>query len=64
MELLQSLTGITAETLLNFLKMWYRYSLEGEKKELTTSSKHTTFIFLFNLNSAKKPKQQLKAFPH
>lgn len=32
--------------------MLYQHSLEGEEKELTSLSKHATFIFLFNLNSA------------
>lgn len=48
-----SLTGITAEILLNVLKMLYQHSLEAGGKELTSLCKHTTLIFLFNLNSAQ-----------
>lgn len=56
-----SLTEITAETLLNFLKRQHQYSLEGKKKkELTALSKHTTLISLFHLNSAKNLNNSLK----
>lgn len=40
--------------------MLHPHSLEGEEKELTSLFKHTTLIFLFNLNSAKN----LNSFKH